>query len=393
MLLLNPFVLGAGGGGGGGSPPSPEQFAADLTGYTVVNGVITPFSATGGVATIASRTAAEDTIKRIWGSTIDVRQYVTEFKATSIAADDSGRALVASVDSGGDSISVIPAREAGVDAAQRPLVGWATSFVLVGVRAVTTGKWYRAKLQLISGDVRYEIVNLDDATLFCQGTAGFSVSTVACNAFYLAADSPGPTGATQIRYIGVDNAVPTAPSFSAWNSGDKDADVSLNYLDALAAITQPGAGSIRGTQGRSAGKRYFEIGHDSSGGSTTDGRVLAGIGKSTASLATSPGLHADSWGYYGLGGEVYNNSSVLATVATWTTETTGILYDADASEIKFFKKTGAGTMTLQHTVSGVSGTLYPMWGTTTGVAGGRWGTINTGGWDFVQLPAGASAWG
>jgi O-6-methylguanine DNA methyltransferase len=48
---------------------------------------------------------------------------------------------------------VIPAREAGVDAAQRPLVGWATSFALVGVRAVTTGKVYEARLLLIGGEL------------------------------------------------------------------------------------------------------------------------------------------------------------------------------------------------------------------------------------------------
>jgi len=366
-----------------------EVFASDLTGYALVNGATTPFTATGGVATIAASTGVENTIKRIWGGTIDVRQVVFEWNATAVNLDDNGTALVASVDAGGDSITVIPAREAGTDALRRPLLHWATSELLLGVRQATVGSWYRVRLMLIGSDVRYELVNLDSATLFAQGMAGFTVGTVASNAYYLASDATADTtGSTQIRKIQASSCAPTAPTNSAWNPSDKDANIALNYLNALAAITAPDQGAIRGTQGRDAsGDWYFEVSNDSSGGSTTDGRVMIGIGSGTASLAAYPGAATDSWGYLGSTAQLYNNATPAAYGATYTTEVIGVRINAGA--LTFYK----GGVSQGTAATGITGTVYPMWGTPTGTAGSRWGTINTGGWDFVALPAGSTAWG
>lgn len=365
-----------------------EEFASDLTGYAVVNGSATPFSATGGVATIAASTGVENTIKRIWGATINVQQFVCEFKVTAVNTDDNGTALVASVDSGGDSITVIPARESAVDAARRPLLHWATSELLIGVRQVTVNKLYRAKAWLAGSDVQYQLVNLDDATLFCQGMAGFTVGTVASNAYYMAADATATlTGSTEIHKIQASDCDPTPPTFSAWNPSDKDADVALNYLNALAAVVSPAQGAIRGTQGRDAsGDWYFEVSNDSSGGTATDGRVLIGIGAAGAALVY-PGDSTNSWGYLGSTGDLYNNATPAAYGATYTTEVIGVRINAGTLT---FYKNGASQGTA---ATGITGTVYPMWGTPTGVAGQRWGTLNTGGWDFVALPSGSTAWG
>lgn len=366
-----------------------EAFASDLTGYALVNGATTPFTATGGVATIAASTGVENTIKRVWGDAISVRQIVFEWKATAVNSDDNGTALVASVDSGGESITVIPARESGSDALRRPLLHWGTSELLLGVRQVTVNKWYRATLLLIGTDVRYQIVNLDDATLFAQGMAGFNVGAVVSNAYYLAADATGTsTGSTEVRKIQPSSCEPTTPAFSAWNPSDKDADVSLNYLNALAAITAPAQGAARGTQGRDAsGDWYFEVSNDSSGGSATDGRVMIGIGGASATVASYPGASANSWGYLGQAAQLWNNAGSTSYGATFTTETIGVRINAGT--LTFYKNGVSQGVA----ATGITGTVYPMWGTPTGTAGSRWGTLNTGGWDFVALPSGSTAWG
>lgn len=169
-----------------------------------------------------------------------------------------------------------------------------------------------------------------------------------------------------------------------WNSADKDADITLSGSDLIATLVSSGSqtGSLRGTQGRSSGRYYFEVTY----GSGADHMI--GVGKATATLTDWPGKDANGWGYY-IGAHLkYTNGASGGAVAQATTTVVGVWLNSGTLKYIFDGATGANSNT------GLSGTFYPMWGPGTTAAATRVGTLNVGGTAFsYSLPSGASAWG
>lgn len=168
-----------------------------------------------------------------------------------------------------------------------------------------------------------------------------------------------------------------------WNPSDKDADISLTSADSVASITAPNQGALRAITGRDAsGDYYFEV---TAGG--TDGRVVVGIGKSSATLANHPGFDSDGYGYFGFNGNRYTGATPVAYGATFGSgDVIGVRLNSGT--LTFYKN---GT-TQGAAYSGLSGTFYPMWGSDTSATGTRTGTLETGA-PVLYLPSGATPWG
>lgn len=168
-----------------------------------------------------------------------------------------------------------------------------------------------------------------------------------------------------------------------WNSADKDVDVALSGSDLIAKVVSVGAqtGSVRGTQGRSSGRYYFEITY-------SDNNVqLGGVGKSTASLATYPGADTNGWSYYFVDGQKYTNN-----IGANTPKASSIVIGVwmNNGTIKYVSESGTGALANNIT----AGTYYPMWGPGTFATGTRTATLNVGATPFsFALPSGAVAWG
>lgn len=147
---------------------------------------------------------------------------------------------------------------------------------------------------------------------------------------------------------------------TTWNSADKSSDCTLSNGDLTAAVnTVALSGGVRSVAGKATGKWYWEalivdnsdvhVGFATSGHSLTVGAPSAGTGAIT----------------YHRGGSVYYNSVLQFSGATYAnTDVIGILLDADARTVKFYKNN-----TLQGTVTSAgvpSGTLYAYFGSNAG---------------------------
>ena len=184
----------------------------------------------------------------------------------------------------------------------------------------------------------------------------------------------------------------TPSAVNCWNSGDKDADVTVLAGGTVASVTSAGStiGAIRGTTGRSSGVYQCEFIIPSSTGVSVGGQIV-GLGKSTAAVTNSyPGADANGYGYFSTNGQKQNNGTGSAYGATFTNDDViGVVYDAGAGTIVFYKNgSSQGTA-----FSSVSGTLYPMWGPGTSSSGTRRIHLNTGQTAFVYPVGGATAWG
>lgn len=145
----------------------------------------------------------------------------------------------------------------------------------------------------------------------------------------------------------------SAPTYATWNPLDKSVDVTLSSGDLIASITPTsprGNGAVRGTQGKSSGKWYWEVTLTA----TSDARI--GIANSTMSLTTtSLGQDVNSWGYATSGIVSNNNSSVTSGAGYSPGDVIGVALDMDAGTVQFYKNGVAQGSA----VSGVSGTFYP----------------------------------
>jgi len=298
--------------------------------------------------------------------------------------------------------------------------GWALSFDSAGVLSftynnssfstaaiLTANTWFHILLS-ISGGTAYLFIN---GTLQVSGSVSFGVGTAIDQGLRIAGSS------TQITYSGylddlfitdqllttVDYRVPTSAlvpaypgSTSAWSTTDKGSGVIVSQPGARCAYlnsTVFGIQSLRGATGRSVGTDYyFEV--SCSGGSgggvfVTDHVNLVGVGNSSASLSAYPGGDANGWAFYLGNGDKYTNNTNSSYATATTYDVVGVWLTA-AGGLRF--KTSS-TDPVTNAFTGLTGTLYPMWGPGSG-AGNRMGSLNTGGTSFKWgLPSGATAWG
>ncbi len=181
--------------------------------------------------------------------------------------------------------------------------------------------------------------------------------------------------------------IPAFPSgYSTWNNSDKGSGLVVS-AGSRNASSNGTVNSIRGTQGRAVGtSRYLEFTFGG-GNSNADNVALAGLGNSSATLSSYPGADVNGWAFYPGGPQAYNNNgavsvgSNVSTFGIWLTAAGG------------FRVKTSGTDPTTDAFSGLTGTLYPMWGQGSG-AGSRECALNTGGsaWK-LGLPSGATAWG
>lgn len=170
---------------------------------------------------------------------------------------------------------------------------------------------------------------------------------------------------------------------SAWNAADKNVDVSLSNSDFTASLTAPLSGMVRGVQSRDASEnRYFEV--TMSGAS--DGRSLVGVVTADQILNSYPGNSIYGWSYFGNTGESYTNGTPTAYGDAWGNDVIGVWLNAGT--VTFYKNGVSQGVAY----SGLSGTMFPGWGSTTASAGTRSATIRTAP-PFSYLPSGAGAWG
>lgn len=172
---------------------------------------------------------------------------------------------------------------------------------------------------------------------------------------------------------------------ATWNSADKDADVTLSRTDTIATSATGAGGSVRGLTGRDASdNRYFEIYF------TGNSQVFLGIGNSSATITSPPGANVNSYAYNASNGQKITNNSGSAYASAINNSTLGVQLNAGVLTF-YVQGVSQGTA-----FSGLSGTFYPMVGTTSGANPPVVATLNTGAIDFVlgpTPPAGATAWG
>lgn len=131
-------------------------------------------------------------------------------------------------------------------------------------------------------------------------------------------------------------------TYATWNSLDKGSNTTLSGGNLIA--TQPNGGNtgVRSTVGVSSGKWYWELTCTSSG----TAEAMNGVSDSSEVLNLC-GQTTHGWGYWGLNGQKYNNSSGSAFGSSYTTQVIGFALDADAGTVEIFRNNASqGTITL-----------------------------------------------
>lgn len=168
-----------------------------------------------------------------------------------------------------------------------------------------------------------------------------------------------------------------------WNPADKSTYITLSGGDLTAGNSggNPSPGGVRGTVGHSnpSTPRQFEI--NFVGSNTT--QHLVGVALAAANIDSYPGSDANGWSYYQTG-QKYNAGSGAAYGAGWgISNVIGCVLDG--TDLYFFKDGVAQGLAF----SGLSGTLFPMWGPGSTGAADYLATLNT---SLVYPVGGAVAW-
>lgn len=170
---------------------------------------------------------------------------------------------------------------------------------------------------------------------------------------------------------------------STWNPSDKNAGITLSYNNMQAGTSTSGWKMVRGTVGRNAGKRYFEV----YSVNTPGDRTMIGVCTADSSLNTYLGADNYGWGYWGNSageGKVYHNDSTTAGLATYGAyDVVGVGVDFDADTVTFWK---GGV--LVHSEAMDMATVFPAVAAQNGTAM----RLRTGSAYLQYLPDGYSAW-
>ncbi len=185
----------------------------------------------------------------------------------------------------------------------------------------------------------------------------WNTTTVSNGAYSLTAkayDAAGNIGNASAVSATVHNGVvlPSKVTYTTWNPSDKGSKVSLSNGN-LTASWNRGIGVVRSKIGKSSGKWYWEVKLDKSGdqfvgvatSSANLNRIL-GEDSSGWSMVMDDGVkfHVGNQGYYGTEG---HNGDVI-----------GVALDMDSKTISFYKNCSS----LGTAFTGLSGTIYPAWG-------------------------------
>ncbi|MFH0825297.1 MAG: DUF2163 domain-containing protein [Pseudomonadota bacterium] len=170
----------------------------------------------------------------------------------------------------------------------------------------------------------------------------------------------------------------------SWNPSDKNAAITLSETgNVLATATNTAWKSVRGENGKSTGKWYFEVKILYAGV-----YQLVGVGTASASLSTFVGNDTHGWGYYAINGKkVYDTNTEVTYGATFTADDiVGVLVDFDDGSLTFYKNNVSQGVAF----TGLSGPLFPMYSPYTLNNAGR--IYSTAAALNYSPPAGATAW-
>lgn len=131
--------------------------------------------------------------------------------------------------------------------------------------------------------------------------------------------------------LGSGAAAAPAPTYALWNPLDMGAGISISEDGLTATATDTGWKSLRATISRTSGKPQFEI--------TVSGslpyNVIAGVGSSSASLASFIGSDTQSCGVYaGNGEKVFGGSANGFGFTPWLNGVYTVCADLDSGVIK-----------------------------------------------------------
>jgi len=239
--------------------------------------------------------------------------------------------------------------------------------------------------------------------------SGVGVQAEGLNSFYLkfadnssnaalGTDSSGNSNTWTVNNLSVasgsgnDSLIDTPTNYAAASNNNGGNYATLNPLQAgsqctlsngnLDLVWSGSSGHAAGsTIAVSSGKWYMEF-------TVGSKRGLIGIIPSTytSQLNNWPGNSAygsDSYGYYGIGGNLYNNSTNSAYGAGWTTnDVIGVALDLDAGNLVFYKNgSSQGTA-----ATGLSGSYIFAIGFSDYSSGGDPGSVNFGQRPFAYTP-------
>lgn len=220
-------------------------------------------------------------------------------------------------------------------------------------------------------------------------TQAFSgVSGTLYPAVYLS--STGTAGRFTVNFGATAFAYTVPYGYTSWDGSQTNNAVAWNSLDTGGANVTLSNGNLtatsvfstgaRGVTGKSSGKWFFEARCNSTGSTV----FAIGIGDAATSLTADVGSGtSNSYSYRADGYRYHNgwsNTGVTYTVGDYI----GIALDMDAQTLSYYKN---GTLVV--TVTGLSGTYYPMFSGT----GSASTTVNFGATAFAySKPSGYSSW-
>ncbi len=173
------------------------------------------------------------------------------------------------------------------------------------------------------------------------------------------------------------------PTYSAWNPADKAGTITLSGSDRIA--TNSGAlGNARSLTSRSTGRWQFEVTIVTASGSYP----AFGVGNASESLTNYVGGSAGSIGYFPVPGvgDIYQNTSVVASIGQYTTGTFGVFVNATTRQI-FFRHT-SGILEGPYSIT-ATGALFAM----ASLSGTASLSINTGQEAFQTSYLDYAPWG
>lgn len=156
---------------------------------------------------------------------------------------------------------------------------------------------------------------------------------------------------------------------TTWNPADKGTAIGLSNANRT-LTSGTSAGMARATKGKSAGLWQWEVTPSAGSIDVTFG---IGIANLSAGLNTVLGNDVNGWSYDSTG-QIRNNAAALSAAATYTrSDVITIALDMDAKTCAFYKNGS-----LQYTVTGLTGTIYPAQGCGTGILSSQTADANFG---------------
>lgn len=166
----------------------------------------------------------------------------------------------------------------------------------------------------------------------------------------------------------------------ATDAGNKAASITLSNGN-LTATGDAAAGyeNVRGTSSKTTGKHCFQV-------QVVNEFAGIGVGNATASLTNYVGSDAAaSLSYWGSGFV----SGGFSSIASYTAgDIILVALDADARTVRYFKNGSEVSPGGGYSIAGITGALFPMFGSDTGIAGSMTLNVNP-----ASPPSGYSAWG